>query len=25
VVRLCRYTVARETDCGPIKMMSTLV
>jgi AcrR family transcriptional regulator len=25
VVRLCRYTVAQETDCGPIKKMSTLV
>ena len=25
MVRLCRYTVAQETDCGPIKKMSTLV
>jgi AcrR family transcriptional regulator len=25
VVRLCRYTVAQETDCGPIKKMQTLV
>ena len=25
MVRLCRYTVAQETDYGPIKKMSTLV